>query len=228
MKIRSGISREQVRRAHLEFKNAESKFDSAMKFRGEDDVPNYAAEFVDAQRSVERSTKSIFKLMDVQHETDHQISPESENGCNLLHSIEYEVKAINYPIQGEWGLTEQDLVDIHTRGVARILFLCEMYGNMYPLSDYGINKNGVQIAANQFIESGEVEVIMESAVTGLRIADAVIDSIATGELPQTRRTSGPEGPMEDRSSISSRYYGVGKQMVDTDPVSEYRRRLEQA
>lgn len=226
MGIRSGISHELVERAHLEFQSAESKFDSAMQFRREVDNPNYAAVFVDAQRSIERSTKSIFKLMDVQHGTDHQISPESERGCNLLNSIKHEVLDINYPIQGEWGLTKQEIADIHTQEVARILFLCEMYGNMYPISDYGIDEPNFQMPANKFIKSGEEEVIIESAVTGLRIADAVIDSIATGEMPRTGRPSGPEGPMEELSGIKGTHYGVGKQMTDADPVSEYRRKLE--
>lgn len=225
MEIRTEINRDRVKNAHEEFEMAESKLDSVMQYTREGDDVNHANCFVDAQRSIERSTKSIFKLMEVNHPNDHSIGPESNEGRNLLNAVADEVTDLNFPQMVRGPFTEGDIVQIHVRAVARLMFLCEMYGNMYTLAYYGIDKEDFQLPANQIVDDGEYETILESAVTALRISDAVIDSISTGELPRTNRPSGLEGPMEDQSNIKGEHYGVGKQFTEYDPVSAYRREL---
>jgi hypothetical protein len=225
MEIRSDIRRERVENAHEEFKMAESKIDSVMQYTREGEEMNHANCFVDSQRSIERSTKAIFKLMGVNHPTDHDISPVSNEGRNLLNAVADEVTNIGFPEMVEGPFTERDIEQIHVRAVARLMFLCEMYGKMYTLASYGIDYNDFQLPANKIVEDGEYETVLESAVTALRISDAVIDSISTGELPRTRRPSGLEGPMEDRSNIKGIHYGIGKQQTEYDPVSNYRRKL---
>jgi len=225
MRIRSGIRRERVKNAQEEFDRAESKLDSVMQYTRERDDPNHADWFVDAQRSVERSTKAIFKLMQVNHPREHDIGPTSEEGRNLLNAVADEVTSLDFPRMVRGPFTESDIERIHTRAVARLLFLCEMYGNMYVVASYGIDEPDFQMPSNQIVGDREYESILESAETALRISDAVIDSISTGELPTTRRPTGTEGPMEDRSGIKAKYYGVGKRFTDFDPVSEYRREL---
>lgn len=225
MEIRSDIRRERVENAHEEFKMAESKIDSVMQYTREGEETNHANCFVDSQRSIERSTKAIFKLMEVNHPTDHHISPESNEGRNLLNAVADEVTNINFSDMIEGSFTERDIEQIHVRAVARSMFLCEMYGKMYTLASYGIDYNDFQLPANKIVEDGEYEAVLASAVTALRISDAVIDSISTGELPRTRRPSGLEGPMEDRSNIKGIHYGIGKQQTEYDPVSNYRREL---
>lgn len=225
MQIRSDISRDRVENAHEEFKMAESKIDSVMQYTREGEETNHANCFVDSQRSIERSTKAIFKLMDVNHPPDHDIDPESHEGRNLLNAISDEVTNIQYPQMIRGPFTERDIEQIHVRAVARLMFLCKMYGNVYTLASYGINENDFELPANKIVDDGEYEIILESAVTALRISDAVIDSISIGELPRTRRPSGLEGPMEDRSNIKGIHYGIGKQQSEYDPVSDYRREL---
>jgi hypothetical protein len=225
MEIRSEINRKRVRNAHEEFEMAESKLDSAMQYTREQDDVNHADCFVDAQRAIERSTKSIFKLMEVSHPNDHSISPESNEARNLLNAVADEVTDLDFPQKVRGPFTERDIERIHVRAVARLLFLCEMYGDMYTLAYYGINKEDFQLSPNQIVDDGEYVIILESAVTALRISDAVIDSISTGELPRANRPTGTEGPMEDRSNIEGEHYGVGKHLTEYDPVSIYRRKL---
>jgi hypothetical protein len=225
MNIRTDIERSQVKNAQEEFEMAESKLDSVLQYTRERDDPNHADCFVDAQRCIERTTKAIFKLMDVDHPNKHSISPESQKGRDLLNAISDEVTSLDYPQLVRGPLTERDIRDIHVRAVSRLMFLCEMYGNMYTIAYYGIDEPDIQLPPNQIVDDGEYESILESAVSALRISDAVIDSISTGELPRTRRPSGLEGPMEDRSGIKGAHYGIGKQFTEHDPVSQYRRQL---
>lgn len=225
MKIRTDINRDRVKNAHEEFEMAESKLDSAMQYTREGDEINHADCFVDAQRSIERSTKSIFKLMEVNHPNDHGIDPKSKQGRNLLNAVADEVVDIDFPQMVRETLTERDIEEIHVRAVARLMFLCEMYGNMYTLAYYGIEEEDFRLPGNQIVDDTEYEASLESAVTALRISDAVIDSISTGELPRANRPTGLEGPMEDRSNIKGEHYGVGKQFTEFDPVSVYRRNL---
>jgi hypothetical protein len=225
MNIRADIERSQVKNAQEEFEMAESKLDSVMQYTREGEEPNHADCFVDAQRCIERSTKAIFRLMGVNHPNTHTISPESQEGRNLLNAISDEVTNLDFPQLVQGPFTEQDIEDIHVRAVARLMFLSEMYGNMYTTAYYGIDEPDFQLPPNQIVDDGEYEYAIESAVSALRIADAVIDSISTGELPGTRRPSGLEGPMEDRSGIKGTHYGIGKQFTDHDSVSQYRRQL---
>lgn len=225
MNIRTDINRGRVENAHEEFEMAESKLDSVMQYTREGDEVNHANCFVDAQRSIERSTKSIFKLMEVNYPTDHSIGPRSNAGTNLLNAVADEVTNLGFPQMVQGPFTERDIEKIHVRAVARLMFLCKMYGGMYTLAYYGIDDADFQLPPNQIIDDGEYEIILESAVTALRISDAVIDSVSTGELPRTNRPTGLEGPMEDRSNIKGDHYGVGKQFTEYDPVSTYRRKL---
>lgn len=96
---------------------------------------------------------------------------------------------------------------------------------MYTLASSGIDEVDFQLSPNKSVEDGEYAVMLESAVTGLRISDAVVDSIATGELPRTNKPTGKEGPMEWRSTIEGKFYGVGKRLSEYGPVSEYRGEL---
>lgn len=225
MQIRADINRIRVKNAHEEFEMAESKLDSAMQYTREGDETNHADCFVDAQRSIEKSTKSIFKLMEVNHPRDHSIGPGSNAGKNLLNAVADEVTDLDFPQMVRGPFTEHDIERIHVRAVARLMFLCKMYGDMYTLAYYGIDDQDFQLPPNQIVDDGEYASILDSAVTALRISDAVIDSISTGELPWTNRPTGPEGPMEDRSNIKTGHYGVGKNFTDYDPVSPYRRKL---
>lgn len=225
MQIRSDINLSRVKNAQEEFEMAESKLDSALQYTREGETTNHAAAFVDAQRSIERSTKAIFNLMDVQSPNKHAIAPDSQEGRNLLNAISGEVTSLGFPAQVKGLATKEQVEEIHVRAVARLMFLCEMYGRMYTLASYGIDEPDFKLPANRIVEDGEYDSIVESAVTGLRISDAVIDSIATGELPQTSRPTGVEGPMERRSAIKGSNYGIGKQMSNYDPISDYRREL---
>jgi hypothetical protein len=199
--------------------------DSALQYTREQDSTIHSADFVDAQRAIERSTKAIFELMDVQYPNEHAISPESQPGRNLLNAISEEIRNIDFPMQTAGHISEDEIEEEHVRAVARLLFLCEMHGRMYTLASYGIDEPDFQLPPNKLIEDPEYGFILDSAVSALRIADAVIDSVAMGELPRTDRASGPEGPMEWRSGIRSRHYGVGKHSTEYDPVSEYRRQF---
>lgn len=223
--MRSGIDRNRVKNAQDEFEMAEAKLDSALQFTRDGDNPNHAASFVDAQRSIERSTKAIFKLMNVQHPNIHDIGPDSQPGRNLLNAISDEVISLEFTEQVEGIFTIQEVEEIHVRAVARLMFLCKMYGGMYTLAAYGIDKSDFELSPNNIVEDTEYSLIVESAVTGLRISDAVIDSIAKGELPRSHRPGGLEGAMERRSAIKGGHYGVGKQLSDYDPISDYRRKL---
>lgn len=225
MRVRSDIDKGRVREAQQEFEMAESKLDSALQHTRESDKPNNAADFVHGQRSIERSTKAIFRLMNVHFPNKHAIDPASQDGRHLLNAISDEVTTLNFPSQMEGHLTEDEIEELHVRAVSRLMFLCKMYGEMYTLASYGIDETDFQLSPNKLVEDGEYSVILESAVTGLRISDAIIDSIATGELPRTNRPTGKEGPMEHRSAIEGKFYGVGKRLTDYDPVSEYRRKL---
>lgn len=236
MRLRPDIRRERVQKAQREFEHAEDRFDSTLKYEREGSARNYAVKFVDSQRCIERSCKAIFKLMDVQYEREHAISPRSNEGTNLLNKISEIVSdlAENEPhTLPEYdpsdppriGITPERLEQITVNATARIMFLSEMYGNMYSLASYGIDMNNVELAPNDFIQYQEHEYAIESALSSLRIADVLIDLIATGELPRSSRPSGQEGPIESLSAIRDRHYGVGKQFNEHDPIAEYRRNL---
>ncbi|MFC4357148.1 hypothetical protein ACFO0N_04190 [Halobium salinum] len=224
MHIRNDFDNSLVRKAQNEFEIAESRLDSALKSTGEERGTSHSTRFVDAQRSIERSTKAIFELMNVQYPPDHAINPKSQSGLNLLNAISAEVDSIEYFEQKRGHITQEELKRMHTGEVGRLMFLCYMYGNVYSLVSYGINEERFSLSPDDFVSYSDHECAIESALAGLRISDVIIDSIATGELPYTDPPTGT-GPLEKRSKIRGDFYGVRLPETDYDPVPEYRREL---
>lgn len=222
--IRSDYDQGQVRNAQREFEAAESKLDSALQARMRDRSENSNMRFVDTQRSIERSTKAIFELVDVHFPSKHAIDPRSEEARNLLHAVLDTVDDIRYWEQKERIMDNKELKRVHTGEVARLLFLCYMFGNMYELASYGLERQDISVKSNDFIQFSDYEYAIEYALVALRISDVVIDTIATGQLPYTDPPTG-SGPLEGRSAIKGEYYGVTHPDIDFDPVKEYRREL---
>jgi hypothetical protein len=222
--VRSDFDRNQVRSAQHEFEAAESRLDSALQARLRGSRENCNMRFVDAQRTIERSTKAVFELMDVQYPTEHAIDPRSQEARNLLHAVSATVDDIRY-FEQEEGITDnEELIRLHTGEVSRLLFLCYMFGSMYVLASYGIDEQDISIQANDFIQFSDYEYAIEYALTSLRISDVIIDSIATGQLPYIDPPTG-SGPLEGRSYIRGEHYGVTHPNRDFDPVKGYRREL---
>lgn len=222
--IRSDFDRNQVRNAQHEFEAAEARLDSALQARKRDKSENSGMRFVDAQRTIERSTKAVFELMAVQYPNEHAIDPRDREARNLLNAVSSEVDDIAYFEQEQGFITNEEMKRLHTGEVARMIFLCDMFGDMYQLASYGIDKEDIRLQADTFIRYSDYEYAIEYAVVALRISDVVIDSIATGQLPYTDPPTG-EGPLEGRSKIEGRFYGVTHPDHDFDPVKEYRREL---
>lgn len=221
--IRSGIDESQVRNAQREFESAESRLDSALQ-RERRNTENYNTRFVDAQRTIERSTKAIFELTDVQYPSEHAIDPRSREARNLLHAVSDKVDEIRYFQQKEGLLSNEELKRMHREEVARLIFLCDMFGDMYQVASYGIDGENIRLQADDFIQFSDHEYAIEYALVALRISDVVIDSISTGRLPYVDPPSG-SGPLEKLSRIKGRTYGVTLPETEYDPVKEYRREL---
>lgn len=222
--MRDGIERDRVRNAQQEFEVAESRLDSALQARMRDSSENCNMRFVDAQRTIERSTKAVFELMDVHYPSEHAIDPTSQEARNLLHAVSDTVNDIEYFEQREGLMTNEQLERIHIGEAARLTFLCYMFGNMYPLAEYGIDTQDIRIPADDFIQFSDYEYAIEYALAAIRIADVLIDSVATGQLPYIDPPTG-SGPLEGRSTIKGSHYGVRLPDADFDPVKEYRREL---
>lgn len=222
--IRDDFDENQVRRAQREFESAESRIDSTLQAGRDRGSEDDNVGFVDAQRAIERSTKAVFELMDVNYPSEHAIDPRSQAARNLLHAISDTVDGMDHWDQKQGLLTNKQLKQLHAEEVARLTFLCYMFGNMYELASYGIDKEDIRLQANEFVQYTEYEYAVEYAFVALRIADVVIDSIATGRLPYVDPPTG-SGPLEKRSSIKGRHYGVALSEQDFDPVAEYRREL---
>ena len=222
--IRDDFDENRVRKAQREFESAESKIDSTLKASNNRSAKNDNMRFVDAQRAIERSTKAVFELMEVNYPSEHTIDPRSQDARNLLHAISDAVNDIEYWVQNEGIQNNDELKRMHTEEVARMLFLCYMFGDMYEIASYGIDKEDIRLQANDFIQFSEYEYAVEYALVALRISDAVIDSIATGQLPYTDPRTG-SGPLEGRSAVDGRHYGVTLSGHNFDPVAEYRREL---
>ncbi|MDB2263757.1 hypothetical protein PM025_06300 [Halorubrum ezzemoulense] len=222
--VRDDFDREQVRNAQREFEAAESGIDSALRAIRRNRGGDYNMRFVDAQETIERSTKAVFELLDVQYSAEHSIDPRSQEARNLLHAVSDAAGEIEYFEQREGFISSDELRQQHVREVARLVFLCYMFGDLHSLASYGINEESITVSATDFIQYTEHEYAIEYALVALRIADVVIDSIATGELPYVDPPTG-EGPLEGRSRIKGRHYGVIPSEMDFDPVKEYRREL---
>ena len=222
--IRTGIDESQVRNAQREFESAESRLDSALQGKKRGNTGNNSTRFVDAQRTIERSTKAVFELIDVQYPSKHAIEPISHQACNLLNAVSDTVDDIRYFEQKEGLLDNEELKRMHREEVARLLFLCDMFGDMYQVASYGIDEQNIRLQADDFIRYSDYEYAIEYALVALRISDVVIDSIATGRLPYIDPPSG-SGPLEKLSRIKGRNYGVTAPRTDYDPVKEYRRKL---
>lgn len=222
--VRADFDREQVRNAQREFEAAESKLDSALREAKKDRGRDHNMRFVDAQRAIERSTKAVFELLDVQYSSEHSIDPRSQDARNLLHAASATVDDIEYFEEKEGLMNSDELRQQHVEEIARLLFLCYMFGDMYELASYGIDKENIKVSGSDFMQYSEHEYAIEYALAALRISDVIIDSIATGELPYVDPPTG-SGPLEARSRIRGEYYGVTLPEVDFDPVKEYRREL---
>lgn len=222
--IRSDFDRSRVRSAQREFENAESRLDSALqaKNRGNDESCN--SRFVDTQRTIERSTKAIFELMDVQYPSEHAIDPRSREARNLLHAVSNAVDDVRYWEQEQDLMDNRELKQLHTGEATRLIFLCYMFGNVYEIASYGIESEDIRLQADDFIQFSDYEFAIEYALVSLRVSDVIIDSIATGQLPYVDPPTG-SGQLEGRSSITGRHYGVTQPGTNFDPVKEYRREL---
>lgn len=221
--IRSDIDASKVRNAQREFEIAESRLDSALQVERRN-TENYNTRFVDAQRTIERSTKAVFELLDVQYPSQHAIDPTSHEARNLLHALSDEVDEIRYFEQKEGLLNNEELKRMHRKEVARLLFLCDMFGDMYQVASYGIDEQNIRLQADDFIQYSDHEYAIEYALVALRISDVVIDSIATGGLPYVDPPSG-SGPLEKRSMIKGNTFAAMPSQTDYDPVKDYRREL---
>ncbi|MDB2275872.1 hypothetical protein PM022_15250 [Halorubrum ezzemoulense] len=222
--IRDDFDREQVRNAQREFEAAESGLNSALRKTEKDRDNDYNMRFADAQTTIERSTKAVFELLDVQYPAKHTIDPRSREGRNLLHAVSAAVDDVEYLELREGLLSRSELKRQHIGEVARLLFLCYLFGDVYGLAKYGIQEEDIRVPATDIIQFSEQEYAIEYALVALRISDVIIDSIATGELPYVDSPTG-DGPLEKRSEIVGNHYGVKLPGMDFDPVNEYRREL---
>lgn len=222
--IRADFSQEQVRNAQREFEAAESGLNSALRRAEKDRDNDYNMRFADAQTIIERSTKAVFELLDVQYPAKHTIDPRSREGRNLLHAVSAAVDNVEYLELREGLLSRSELKRQHVGEVSRLLFLCYLFGDVYGLVKYGIQEEDIKVPATDIIQFSDHEYAIEYALVALRISDVIIDSIATGELPYVDPPSG-DGPLEGRSKITGRHYGVTLPEMDFDPVKEYRREL---
>lgn len=222
--IRSGFDNSLVCSAQHEFENAESRLDSALQASNRRNDENCNSRFVDAQRTIERSAKAIFELVDVQYPTKHAINPRSQEACNLLHAVSDIVDNIRYWEQKEGLMDNRELKQLHTGELARLIFLSHMFGNVYGLASYGIDSENMRVQADEFIQFSDYEFAIEYAITSLRISDVIIDSIATGQLPYVDPPTG-SGELEGRSSITGTHYGVTLSNTNSDPVKQYRREV---
>ena len=116
-----------------------------------------------SQRCIEHCAKTLFRLADVQEPTVHTIEIESESGKQLLNAV------------------DAQLNEDFTQRTARVLFLAELYGSTYPVSEYGIDMDSVRIEANDLLDRMESDQAYNHAVEVVENTRDLVDTARTRE-----------------------------------------------
>lgn len=161
-----------IRQAESRLSKAEQKLRQATRMPGRESNKHPSSVLTNSQRSIEHCAKTIFILMGVQEPTEHAIPIDSQEGKQLLNAVNAEL--------GE-GYAQE---------TARVLFLTELYGSTYPVSEYGIKISQTRIEANDFLHRMEGDQAYNHAVEVVEITRAIIDTAREQEgMPSKKRES---------------------------------------
>lgn len=158
------VSRDNVEAAERRLRKAQRKFDSAGEQFGTEEPIHPGDSLMNSQRSIEHATKAVFILVGVQAPTEHSIPLESNESRQLLNAV--------------WANFGKPTA----QKAARLVFLCEMYGSTYPVSDYGIELAKGRLESDEFIDEMESDQAYNHAHEALELAKDII-SIGRGTLP---------------------------------------------
>lgn len=112
--------------------------------------------FTHCQRAMEHATKAVFLLLGVAVPSTHFIEMDSEPATNLLNA------------------SEAELGEEYTEEIARLLFINQLYGSSYPVSEYGIETSQRTIESNDFLDQMEADQAYNHMVEVFEISTKVI------------------------------------------------------
>ncbi len=126
-----------VEDAEARLDRAEAKLRQVTRMPPSESDGHPSAVVTGSQRCIEHCVKSVFILVGVQEPMDHAIPVDSEPAEQLLNAVYSE-------------LGEQE-----TQQTARLLFLTDLYGTTYPVSEYGIDIAQLRLDADDFLTRKE-------------------------------------------------------------------------
>jgi len=151
------VSDEGIKRAENRLESAKAKFDTAGSKYGGDANQHPGSVLTHSQRCIELCAKAIFLLMEVEPPAKHVIELDSQPSRNVLNAVFTEF--------GEY----------HAGKTARLIFLCELYGSAYPISEYGFDVTKGAMEADEFLDRMEGDQAYNHADVAIDLAEDIIN-----------------------------------------------------
>lgn len=151
------MEKQDVQNAERRLDKAEAKLRQATRIPPEESITHTSNVLTNSQRSIEYCAKAIFILMDVQEPTEHTIPVNSEYANQVLNAV-----------YAEFG-------ERYTEDTARILFLTELYGSTYPVSEYGVDIGQIRMESDDFLSQMEGNQAYNHAVEVVKETRKIID-----------------------------------------------------
>lgn len=158
------VNREALTNSRGRLKTAERKFESAKEIYGTEVRRHPGSVLTHSQRCIEHCAKAVFLLMGVNAPNEHTIPVESEATKQLLNAV------------------YADLGEDYAQKTARLIFLAELYGSAYPVSEYGVDVDRGTMEADDFLNRMEADQAYNHADAALTLTKQIIN-MAQGTMP---------------------------------------------
>jgi HEPN domain-containing protein len=133
------VTESQVDEAERKMRTAERRFENAGDSLGAEVKRYPGSVLTSCQRCIEHSAKAIFLLMGVTIPEDHAIDLDGENTRQLLNAV------------------YSNFDEEYTKKAARLVFLSQVWGNVYPASEYGIQVDQISLEADDLLDRMEAD-----------------------------------------------------------------------
>lgn len=147
----------QIDEAENKMRTAERHFEQAGDSLGAEVKRFPGTVLTSCQRCIEHSPKSVFLLMGVRIPEQHAIDLDGERTRQLLNSI--------------YGNFDEE----YTKKAARLVFLSQVWGNVYPASEYGVQVDQVALEANDLLDHMEADQAYNHADEATTLARQLIN-----------------------------------------------------
>lgn len=160
------VTQEDVRRAQKRLEKAERRMEEATNILGAEVKQHPGESLTKSQRCIEHCAKSVFRLMGVNSPDTHEIPLEGSEAAQLMNAVRAELN------------------ETYMQKTARLLFLADLYGGVYPVSEYGVDIDSLTVEPAEFLDRMEADQAYNHADAAVTLAKEIINATAESLPPE--------------------------------------------